>query len=227
MQRYLRYILIIVLTIVIIAYIADLYYNQGLRETQAEELAPVEIKEYEGESLSSITDFRENSIKGPQYISPDDYHLTITGKVNRTIEYTYEDVLSRFPHYSKIVTLYCVEGWDVKILWEGVLIRDLLNESEPDPSADTIIFIAHDGYSTSFPLDYITENDIILAYEINGVILPPERGFPFQLVAEDKWGYKWIKWVTGIELSDESGYRGYWEKRGYSNTGNLNESFFC
>ena len=50
--------------------------------------------------------------------------------------------------------------------------------------------------------------------------------FPFQLVAESKWGYKWIKWITMIELSDDSGYRGYWESKGFSNTGDLNESFF-
>jgi DMSO/TMAO reductase YedYZ molybdopterin-dependent catalytic subunit len=43
-------------------------------------------------------------------------------------------------------------------------------------------------------------------------------------VAENKWGYKWIKWVTRIELSDQD-YRGYWEQRGYSNSGDLNASF--
>jgi DMSO/TMAO reductase YedYZ molybdopterin-dependent catalytic subunit len=45
-------------------------------------------------------------------------------------------------------------------------------------------------------------------------------------VAEDKWGYKWIKWIERIELSDNAQYRGYWEQRGYSNTGDLNRSFF-
>ncbi len=225
MRRYLRSIFVIILAIVIIIYILDIYENSGLRETQVEKLDPIEVREYEGEALSSITAFRENSIRGPQYISSDDYSLKISGKVNRTAEYTYEGVLSEFRHYSKVVTLYCVEGWNVRILWEGVLVKDILNRSEPDPSANTVIFTATDGYSTSFPLEYLTENDILLAYEMNGVIIPPERGFPFQLVAEDKWGYKWIKWVTGIEISDDADYRGYWEKRGYSGTGNLNESF--
>lgn len=36
----------------------------------------------------------------------------------------------------------------------------------------------------------------MLAYKMNGVTLPPERGFPFQVVAQSKWGYKWVKWVT-------------------------------
>ena len=52
---------------------------------------------------------------------------------------------------------------------------------------------------------------------MNGQEIPPERGFPFQVVAEDRFGYKWAKWVTGIEVSDDENYRGYWEQRGYDN----------
>jgi len=122
--------------------------------------------------------------------------------------------------------LDCVEGWSVKILWEGFLIKDLLSDVRPDPSAKIIIFKAYDGYTTSFPINYTTDNNILLAYKMNNATLPPERGFPFQLVAESKWGYKWIKWVTEIELSDNLNYKGYWENRGYSNSGDLNESFF-
>jgi DMSO/TMAO reductase YedYZ molybdopterin-dependent catalytic subunit len=69
------------------------------------------------------------------------------------------------------------------------------------------------------------ENDILMAYKMNNMTLPSERGFPFQLVAESKWGYKWIKWITRIELSDNPDYKGYWEQRGYSNTGDLDEGF--
>jgi DMSO/TMAO reductase YedYZ molybdopterin-dependent catalytic subunit len=61
---------------------------------------------------------------------------------------------------------------------------------------------------------------------MNEAVIPTERGFPFQLVAESKWGYKWIKWITRIELSDDVNYRGYWESRGYSNEGDLDKSFF-
>jgi DMSO/TMAO reductase YedYZ molybdopterin-dependent catalytic subunit len=70
------------------------------------------------------------------------------------------------------------------------------------------------------------ENDIIVAYRMNDIILPQERGFPFQLVAESKWGYKWIKWITEIEFSDDTDYQGYWESRGFSNSGDLDDSFF-
>jgi DMSO/TMAO reductase YedYZ molybdopterin-dependent catalytic subunit len=134
--------------------------------------------------------------------------------------------MNRHQNYKKVVTLDCVEGWSATILWEGVLARDLLAEAEPLANAEVLIFHAYDGYTTSLPIDYIMENDILMAYKMNDVILPPERGFPFQLVAESKWGYKWIKWITEIELSDDANYRGYWESRGYSNSADLDRSFF-
>ena len=179
-------------------------------------LKPVEIREYKGQMLSSIDDFRENSIKGPQRINEENYELIITGLVNNTAVYTYDELVSDHKHYEKVVTLHCVEGWEVTILWEGVLIKDLMEEAGIDSAAKVVIFYASDGYSTSLPLDYIIDNDIIMAHKMNGVVLPPERGFPFQLVAESKLGYKWIKWITRIELSDDESYRGYWESRGFS-----------
>ena len=186
----------------------------------------VEITEYEGKDLSSIGDFYENSIKGPQYIDNETYRLVITGLVDNVSQYTYDEVIANHQAFKKVVTLHCVEGWSVKILWEGILLKDLIADVGVDPNATTMIFYAYDGYSTSFPLDYIKDNNIMIAYKMNNVTLPPERGFPFELVAESKWGYKWIKWITAIELSDNENYRGYWESRGYSNEGNLGENFF-
>jgi DMSO/TMAO reductase YedYZ molybdopterin-dependent catalytic subunit len=170
--------------------------------------------------------FRENSIKGPQEIDVESYTLRITGLVANSTNYTYDEVVNNHQHYEKVVTLNCVEGWSVTVLWEGVLVRDLLAEVEPLANAEVLIFHAYDGYTTSLPIDYIIDDDILMAYKMNDVILLPERGFPFQLVAEGKWGYKWIKWITEIELSDDVSYRGYWESRGYSNSADLDESFF-
>jgi DMSO/TMAO reductase YedYZ molybdopterin-dependent catalytic subunit len=189
-------------------------------------LPAAEVRSYQGEDLSSINDFRENSIKGPQQVNISDYRLTVTGLTNQTNVYTYNEVLAKYPHYTKVVTLFCVEGWDTTILWEGVLVSDLIMQAGIDPRATTVIFTAHDGYTTSLPLDYVISRDILMAYRMNNVTLPAERGYPFQLVAEDKWGYKWIKWIEKIELSDNAGYRGYWEQRGYSNNADLDKSYF-
>ena len=192
---------------------------------EVKSLQAVEVREYQGEKLGSIGDFRENSIRGPQQVNITGYRLVIDGLVQEPKSYSYDQVLSGFPHYRKVVTLFCVEGWEVTILWEGVLVRDLIRASGPEAGANTVVFTAADGYTSSLPLDYLVENDILLAYRMNNVTLPAERGFPFQLVAEDRWGYKWVKWVTGITLSDDPEYRGYWESRGYARGGELNRSF--
>ncbi len=188
---------------------------------ETETLESVEIREYEGKDLSAIADFRENSIKGPQYIDVENYTLVVRGLVNKELEYTYDAVIDDNQHFKKVVTLNCVEGWSVTILWEGVLVGDVIEEAGVDPAANTVIFYAYDGYSTSVPLDYIIDNNIMIAYKMNNVTLPPERGFPFQLVAESKYGYKWIKWITEIEVSDNPDYLGYWERRGYPNDADL------
>ncbi len=185
----------------------------------------VEITEYQGTRLSPITAFRENSIKGPPAIDVTDYRLNITGLVENPLEYTYSEVIEGFSSQEKVVTLNCVEGWSATILWEGISIMDLVESARPSPDAEIVIFHAEDGYTTSLPLEYIEEKDLVLAYKINGVTLPKENGFPFQLVAESKWGYKWCRWVVELEFSDDTEYEGYWEKRGYSNSGDLAESF--
>ena len=189
--------------------------------TDLQELTKIEVTEYEGKDLSSLTDFRENSIKGPQYINTDVYTLTIDGLVEQPNSLTYDEVLDN-QKYTKVVTLHCVEGWSVDILWEGILLADLFEAVDIQESADTVIFHSEDGYSTALPLQTIMDRQLMIAYKMNGVVLPPERGFPFQLVAEDKLGYKWIKWITRIELSDDANYKGYWEQRGFDNDADVN-----
>jgi DMSO/TMAO reductase YedYZ molybdopterin-dependent catalytic subunit len=199
--------------------------SSGAVDPSFEALQSVEIREYQGEQLSSIGDFRENSIKGVQHVSLDGYRLEVAGLVDRPLELTYDEVLAH-SRYSKVVTLHCVEGWDATILWEGVRIEDILADAGVQDGAPVVIFHAVDGYTSSLPLAYIQANDILLAYNMNGVTLPAERGFPFQVVAESKWGYKWVKWVDRIELSDDTSYRGYWEVRGYNNDGDQSGPIF-
>ena len=109
-------------------------------ETGLEELTKIEVTEYEGKDLSSLTDFRENSIKGPQYIDIDSYKLTIDGLVEQPVSLSYDEVLDN-QKYTKVVTLHCVEGWSVDILWEGVLLADLFEGVDVQASADTVIFL--------------------------------------------------------------------------------------
>jgi DMSO/TMAO reductase YedYZ molybdopterin-dependent catalytic subunit len=174
---------------------------------------------YEGKSLTPIAQQRNNAIEGTQYIDRESYRLQVNGLVEKPLNLTYEEITG-LPQTSKVVDLNCVEGWNFTAKWTGVRIADLFEEAGAMENATTVIFYSADGYSTSLDKDYLLENDIILAYRLNDVTLPPDRGFPLQLVAEGKYGYKWAKWIIRIELNDLP-YRGYWEKKGYNNTADV------
>ena len=129
--------------------------------------------------FSSIANVFENAVSGTQYINVTTYKLSIFGLVNRTAQLTYNDVITEHQLYQKVVTIHCVEGWSATILWEGVLVKDLIADAGADASVNTVIFHASDGYSTALPLDYIVNNNILLAYKMNNLTIPPERGYPF------------------------------------------------
>lgn len=175
-----------------------------------------EISEYKGARLDPAIGPRDNSIKGVQQVDIASFSLTIDGLVETTVTLTYDQVLALEAN-ERLITLHCVEGWDATILWKGVLINELIQKAQVKPEAVTVIFNSVDGYTTSLPLKNIIAQKLILAYSANGLELPPEMGYPFIVVAEDKLGYKWARWVNRITLSDDANYMGYWEKLGYSN----------
>jgi DMSO/TMAO reductase YedYZ molybdopterin-dependent catalytic subunit len=189
-------------------------------QTDVQPLEGVEVREYEGERLDPVHNIRDVSIRGPQDIDINMYTLKVDGLVENQKEYTYDEVLDH-KRYSKVVSLNCVEGWSATNLWEGILIKDLIQEANPKPEANTVIFHAKDGYTSSLPLNYIIDNDILLAYKVNNVTLPKKNGYPFTVVAQQKYGYKWVKWVTRIELSDNPDYKGFWESRGWDNQADI------
>ncbi len=204
-----------------IIFLVTLFLTVYYFSMQPRALYPGEVQNYQGQNLASIADVRENAIKGTQYLNNTSYRLNITGLVGMNLSLTYDQVVSGFQAYQKVVNIYCVEGWNATILWQGVLVSDLLNQAVVSPSAVVVIFYASDGYSTSLPLDYIRNNHILIAYKMNDLTIPSERGYPFELVAESQYGYKWIKWITGIEVTDNPNYLGYWESRGYPNNATL------
>ena len=182
------------------------------------QLAKSQLLSYNGQKLDSITTSIENSISGPQYVDKATWRLTVDGLVDKPATYSLTELLAKFPASKQVHRLDCVEGWGETQLWEGVPVADVLRASGVQPAAKVVILHAHDGYTTSFPVDYFTPQ-YLLVHKINGVDLSPERGAPLRLGAWSKWGYKWIRWIERLELSADEGYRGYWESRGYSNDG--------
>ena len=178
----------------------------------------VEATEFLGTKLTPIREQNNNALSGTQHIDKASYVLTIDGLVDNPMTLTYEDLLG-FNQQSKLMPLNCVEGWSFTAKWTGPSLADLLTLAKVRPGALIAIFYTKDvpaGYS-SLDLSYIFSRNIILGFKLNDISLPDNRGFPFQVVAESKYGYKWSKWITRIEISDNANFRGYWEKAGYNN----------
>jgi DMSO/TMAO reductase YedYZ molybdopterin-dependent catalytic subunit len=195
--------------------------SNNIQEPTFNHLPEVEAIEYLGTKLTPLSSQGNNAIKGTRKIDKEAYQLNVTGLTERKLNLSYNQLL-QLPAYSELVYMPCVEGWGFNAKWTGFRITDLLNLSGLKPGANYVLFTSADGYSTSLPLDYIQRNNILMAYGINDVTLPQDRGFPLQVVAKGKYGYKWAKWITGIEVTDED-IRGYWESNGYSNSANVGQ----
>lgn len=194
------------------------------QQTPTANISETEDAFFAGRELTSIKEQRNNAIKGTQFINKATYTLQVTGMVNKSLNLTYEELLA-LPVADRFVRMDCVEGWGFDARWTGVTLNSIFNDSGLQPGAKNVIFYCTDGYSTSLELDYLRGNDIMLAYRLNNVTLPYDRGFPLQLVAEGRYGYKWAKWITHIEVTDQP-YEGFWESRGYSNLAILEKRGF-
>jgi len=175
-----------------------------------------EIREYEGEVLDPTVSDYDNSIAGAQVVDLAAYSLKIEGKVGNTFALDIDQIKQRETQIRKI-TLHCIEGWSTTILWQGIRVMELLEEANVAEEGKVVVFHSVDGYTTSLPLATVKQKDLILAYGANGLDLTEQGGYPLRLVAEDKLGYKWARWVDGIEISDDLEYLGYWEQYGYDN----------
>jgi DMSO/TMAO reductase YedYZ molybdopterin-dependent catalytic subunit len=181
-----------------------------------------EAVQFQGQNLTPIKNQRNNALKGTQNIDRATYTLTVDGLVDHPLSLSYAD-LQAYPQISQVTDLNCVEGWAFAAKWTGPELNAIFADAMVRPEAKIAIFYTADdqnGY-TSLDLNYLTTNNIIIALKNNDITLPANRGFPFQVVAKNKLGYKWAKWVTRIELSSDTNFRGYWEKAGYNNNADI------
>lgn len=149
------------------------------------------------------------------------YRLRVWGKVKNELSLTLSEIKA-MPSVEREDPLACVVGWTDKAKWRGVLIRDILEKVGLEPDGKFVVFYDDKNYSSSLSVDYINSGKPILAYEVDGEQLPREHGWPLRVVAPDKWGYKWVKWVAEMEITNR-GYEGTYESAGYSLNGNLDE----
>ncbi len=159
-------------------------------------------------------EFFDVSIPGPTpRINVDTWMLTVDGEVENKLTFNYDNFTS-LESVTVIATVQCVEGPSGTAVWRGVRVKTILNLAGLTPDAFDIVFYAADDYSSSLALNETQQDDVLLAYEMNGEPLPAEQGFPVRVVATNHAGYKWVKWVERIEVVAYD-YLGYWESRGW------------
>ncbi len=165
------------------------------------------------DDITPNDEFFTLSISGTPTINVTEWRLVVRGSVSQELNLSYGELLA-LPNASVTATLQCVEGPSGRAVWEGVRLKELLALAGLNASAREVVFHAADGYSSSLTLEDARDGDVLLAYRMNGETLPADHGFPVRLVAPDKYGYKWVKWITLIEVVDED-HKGYWEHRGW------------
>jgi DMSO/TMAO reductase YedYZ molybdopterin-dependent catalytic subunit len=187
-----------------------------------------EATEFMGTKLTPINKQLNNALIGTQQIDKATYRLAVDGLVDRPLSLSYTDLLA-YPQISKLMDLNCVEGWSFTAKWTGPSLNSIFDSAGVRNEGKVAIFYTVDvpssGY-TSLDMGYVRDNNIIIGMKLNDITLPAERGFPFQVVAESKYGYKWAKWVTRIEISDNTDFKGYWEFYGYNNIADINGPAF-
>jgi DMSO/TMAO reductase YedYZ molybdopterin-dependent catalytic subunit len=148
------------------------------------------------------------------------YALTIEGEVERPLKLTWEEI-EKLPRTESTSDFHCVEGWSVlDCKWEGLKLKELADLVKPKKTVTSATFQCADGYTTSLTLDELLHDDVLLAYRLNGEPLEEGYGFPLRLVVPGKYGYKSALWVTRIKFTSMK-EKGYWEKRGYSDTADV------
>ena len=157
-----------------------------------------------------------------------DYRLVIDGLVERPLSLSLAELRTR-PSQSQITNHDCVEGWTSIGEWTGVRLETLLDEAGLKPGARFIVFHCFDAltqtedgerYYESIDLIDARHPQTILAWAMNGEVLPVPHGAPLRLRVERQLGYKQAKYIRRIEVVESfahlgRGKGGYWEDRGY------------
>jgi DMSO/TMAO reductase YedYZ molybdopterin-dependent catalytic subunit len=167
-------------------------------------------------SAFSVNGFQIYTTSGIPTLTQHNYRLQVGGLVDQPATYSLADVLA-MPSTRQIKDYHCVTGWVVPhVAWTGVRLSDFLARVSPRPEAKYVLFASADGsYTESLSMDQAQLSDVMLAYKLNDKPLSAEQGFPIRLVIPDMYGFKYIKWVNQITLSDHV-EPGYWEQRGYA-----------
>jgi DMSO/TMAO reductase YedYZ molybdopterin-dependent catalytic subunit len=135
----------------------------------------------------------------PVDIDVDEYQLVVDGLVENPLRLGYEDILSR-RSVTEVVLLICPGVFVDNAEWTGTPLAGILEEAGVKPEAKRVEFYGADGYRTSVTIEEAMDPGVLVAYRVNGEVLPREHGYPLRVVAEGKYGSRWAKWLLRIEV---------------------------
>jgi DMSO/TMAO reductase YedYZ molybdopterin-dependent catalytic subunit len=140
----------------------------------------------------------------------------VWGEVESPVELTW-DQFNELPRAENTQDIHCVTRWSrFDARFEGVHWRELEALVHPTPSARFVIAHAEQGFTSNVPIEYLRDENALLATHADGEPLTPEHGWPLRLVIPGKYFWKSAKWLRGIELSAKD-MPGFWERYGYHN----------
>jgi sulfite oxidase len=172
---------------------------------------------------------------------------------------TIEDLKTKFPIYTIPVTIQCagnrrkgmhgykpVQGlmWGINAIstaeWTGVKLKDVLEHLGIDIKNSEIKHVQFVGldndptgasYGASIPIEKVISDygDVLIAFEMNGVDIPVDHGYPLRVVVPGVIGARSVKWLKKIVLSKEES-KSHWQQKDYKllspTISNLSEADF-
>lgn len=162
-----------------------------------------------------------------RYPNLDNWDLKIFGLVEKEVSWNWEE-FNKLPRTDLLMDIHCVTRWSkFDTQWQGVSLKTLIDEGfiKPLPEAKFIIQHCEHGFTTNTSLDFLQQDNVLLATHFDGKPLEPDHGYPLRVVvgsfadrSEKKTAYFWKggKWLRGLEFRADD-QLGFWERNGYNN----------
>ena len=131
----------------------------------------------------------------PEPFDPATWQLTIQGRVESPLSLTFEDLQAPV---TQIATLDCTGGWFTDQAWSGLPVAELLARAGVRSDAGRVRFQSVTGHQTELPI--AEARGCLLATQVGGEPLAHQHGAPLRLVAPDRRGVAWVKWLAEIEV---------------------------
>jgi DMSO/TMAO reductase YedYZ molybdopterin-dependent catalytic subunit len=155
-------------------------------------------------------------------VDPAGWRLEIDGLVRTPLTLGLEELRAR-PAVEVAVTMECAGNGRAHVEPHVVSQPWLLEEAGLTDGAVDVLFTGLDrgveggeeqAYARSVPVEELLGGDALLAYEVNGVPLPPQHGFPLRLVVPGWYGMASVKWLARISVLAEP-FDGYQQSHSY------------